>query len=83
MQEKSLGGRKKNQICKCSRPDQMPLTGQITEIAPYGASISELPSNISTMVVREAANRRYFLNGRTTKRGAGDKGRTTKKKEPF
>ena len=41
---------RKNSICDCSRYDQMPLTDQITEIAPYlRMLISELPSNMSTM----------------------------------
>ena len=38
--------------CDCSRTNQKPYTGQITEIAPYVRTYYELPYNLSTMAKR-------------------------------
>ena len=55
---------KKYLICDCSRINQKPYTGQITEIAPTCAPFYELPSNKSIMIQIQLG---FFFTSITTK----------------
>ena len=51
----------KNPICDCSSTNQMPKTDQITDNVSYVCTVSELPSNISTMQLLKPANIYLFI----------------------